>query len=286
MVNNVEYKGSNFLWRSLCLNYVRLERKEKIADEEIDNINIGMNALSMERQEGTENVSDNAKEIVHWKHKFISLVSYDWDTLAVHKSRYVLYSNDNRSVENPQDPNSSYWATARTRKLLKPGGYYCWDFVLDKFKRASHNLWWIIVGVETPNFPFQNQNGDDVIGYQSHHHGVGLIIGRCEISHRGLRFKDNSLPSINIEQGDIIRIEFDMRMSSEKSDQLLNDMHLTDSSHYLAEHIAGARMHFTRIQNGKKDKLTTVNNIRGLKFYPTVSMNKEMKVSIRSFFNY
>lgn len=314
---------ANYLWKQLCIQYYMSclslsstftstltkndEENEGYANdyEENDGANGGekqnhenhenghvMNEieaeLSAEKQKKSQKGNQQSFElesgVANWKDQFQMLSSYVWDVKCAEKCRHLLYSNHNRSVENPKDIKSSYWATTRTLQALRPGHSYAWCVSLDKFERATHNTWWIIVGVESPQFRFDNQLGNDVIGYQSEHVGAGLIIGNVKGAHAGERV-DCVTSGVVLKAGDVIRIEFDMTLSSEDADKQLNQMCQTSGVHTVMtrKHELGARImfHLIRDDEAQPVPLVTINNIRGQLFYPTVSMNQEMAVTIK-----
>ena len=240
-------------------------REEKLRDKA---------ELELRLEEGIDN----------WLEQYKFMTSYVWDPSSSQKARVLDFTNHDRTVENPE-VRGSYWGTTRATRMLNAGHSYRWEIEINQFHRATHNTWWIIVGVESPQFPFESQSGNDVIGYQAQHTGVGLIIGPCRGACRGERIDPEV--SETIEEGDVIGVACDMTLSSEANDKTLEGLAAdttggaTGTGLMSQGHKAGARMEFYLLRNGERKRILVVNNIRGQQFYPAVSMNQGMRTTIR-----
>jgi hypothetical protein len=190
-----------------------------------------------------------------WKEEYKELVNYHFDINCAKDIRVLEYSNNNRSVMNPKTEEASYWATTRCTRLLTPGNKYHWSFKLDEFSRLSHNTYLILLGIETKLFPFHSQVGGDVLGYNQTHKGCCLVVGSCESFHAGVRESPmNGFTELKRE--DCIGIVLDMSTDSDS-----------------------AMIEFYQIVD-KQATLIHRRNIPKNEYYPAVSMNKEMKVTI------
>jgi hypothetical protein len=217
---------NDYLWRELCRNYL-IQRTTTTTDEE-------------QLSNGNTNWRDEYKRYT---------TSNRFDTLCCNRCRTLLYSNFNRSVESE---THGYLSTTRSEKPLYPGGKYHWTFTLDKFTRDAHGTWWMMLGIEDIKFPFQNQTSTDVIGYQSKHGGVALVVGICKVTHSGQTFPVYNL--IEFKQGDCIGV-------------ILNMMQSTGS------------IEFYHIQQSQST-LIFEKDIPSKKYYPAVSLYQNMKVTI------
>jgi hypothetical protein len=235
---------NDYLWRELCKLFYHVKQTKDI--EELDN----SNQSEIYELKLFENVSS-------WKGQYKELVSYHFDVECAVGSRELVYSNHNRSVMNPKTETASYWASSRCTSLLKPGNKYQWSFTLSEYNRASHNTYWILLGIETASFPFKNQSGDDVLGYASVHNGCCLVVGSCTSIHKGDRINPTNT-DIELKQGDCIGVVLDMSKDSDSA--VIEFYHILD----------------------QQATLILSRQIPKNEYYPAVSMNQEMKVTIGS----
>jgi hypothetical protein len=255
---------TDYLWKELCRIYLQrggwameITSQNDAETELVDRIEQELNKEKQQQQLSFELKLSEGN--TRWRDEYRELVTFRFDSMSCDKCREMIYSNNNRSAENPQKPTSGYWATTRGQKLLKPGNRYQWTFTLETFSRDSHNTWWIMVGVENTDFPFQSQQGNDVIGYQSQHGGAALIIGPCTFTHKG----DRQTPPkyVQLASGDCVGVVLDMTNSSGKSDTNTASIEF---------------YHITESQCNRIIKAT----IPAKPYYPAVSMNQNQKVTI------
>jgi hypothetical protein len=202
-----------------------------------------------------ETVDRETKYITTWKDEYKELVNYHFDINCAKDSRVLEYSNNNRSVMNPKTEEASYWASTRCTRLLKPGNKYHWSFILDEFSRPSHNSFLILLGIETKLFPFHSQVGGDVLGYRECNKGCCLVVGSCESFHEAVRESPMNGQTV-LKRGDCIGIVLDMSTGSDS-----------------------AVIEFYQIVD-QQATLIHRRNIPKNEYYPAVSMNQEMKVTI------
>jgi len=270
MIFNVKSSMTNHLWKQMCLFYLHRPHMTGEAESTKEKLRNEVE-LNLRLEEGIDN----------WLDQYKLIRSYAWDPSSSNHSRVLDFTNEDRTVENPHG-RGSYWATTRAARTLTAGHSYRWEIEINVLPPTLGNSWRIIVGVESPLFPFIGQSNADVIGYQPQNLGAGLIIGQCHAICRGERI-DPEISNLTLGQGDIIEIVFDMTLSSETNDKMLEELSTSNTENRLMSqsHKGGARMEFYLLRNEERTRILVINNIRGQGFYPAVSMNQGMKTTIQ-----
>jgi len=195
-----------------------------------------------------------------WKDEFRELVNYMFLPIRA-QQQYGKFANNFRTIKNVQ-VSDNWWETFRTRKAITPGRVYSWELCIDTLVKHQANTWWILVGIETPLFPFASQlHYEDVIGYNAQKHkGIGLNVGTGQVIHSATYqpYFDPELMGGPFVVNDVIGVKVDMR-HSKKNDNT-------------------ASIEFFK---NRKSLGVVKRPIHGDLFYPTVSLVNGQKVTIR-----
>lgn len=226
----------------------------------------------------------------YWKNEMIKMCSLKFDSGMKVNQRKCVYSNYDRTAFNSHSLNSNWWETIRVKKELLPGNVYYWYIYIDKLIQCPENLWWIMIGVEVPDFNWSNQDHwVDVIGY-SNYKGSCLICGPMKKRYIGQEISIKRETDDTITTGDTIYVKFDMTNSSEENDIILERLkslangdlnkYLSDVESYQKNNnrILGASLEFWR--NGKYIEGSKIVGISRQLFYPTVSIVHRQQVTI------
>ncbi|KAL0483849.1 SPRY domain-containing SOCS box protein [Acrasis kona] len=216
---------ADWLWKQMCFNYSKF-------DEEKSEWPLSPGCRS-------------------WKDEFRELITYAFIPIRT-QQQYGKFSNHFRTVRNVQNTDN-WWETFRTKKAIVPGHLYTWEVCVDHLAKHQANTWWILIGVETPMFPYATQlHYEDVIGYHAtKHKGIGLNIGTGQVIHAANY--DPYIDAESIAAGDIVGVKVDYRGSEGTIEFFKNRKSL----------------------GVVKRKLT------GEIYYPTVSLVNGQKVTIR-----
>jgi hypothetical protein len=225
---------ADWLWKQMCYNYSQFS--------------------------GTDKDWPLSPGCRSWKDEFRELVNYQFLPIRA-QQQYGKFANNFYTIKNVQ-VSDNWWETFRTRKALTPGRVYAWEIYIDQLVKHQANTWWILVGIETPLFPFASQlHYEDVIGYNAQKHkGLALNIGTGQIIHAASYqpYFDPEVMGGPITAGDVIGVKVDMRPNP-KSDSSLT-------------------IEFFR---NRKSLGVVKRHIQGDLFYPTVSLVNGQKVTIR-----
>jgi hypothetical protein len=217
-----------------------------------------------------------------WKEQFRTMHEFRFDTRAISPGSTVHFTNSHMTAENTSSSQfASTWVTLRSRIDCIPGKVYRFELLLNKFNRLPHNSYWIVVGIETSQFPFTNQDHlSDVIACHKEFGGAGLILGVGKLRYKGIQ--RDYCPTVKFQTGDVIGIVLDMRQSSKESniniEQIIKDTGNYPGSTPLKEDIGGATLEF--FLNGQSLGIA-YQNLPGLKFFPTVSIVDEQIVTMK-----
>ncbi|KAL9647427.1 hypothetical protein ABK040_006789 [Willaertia magna] len=142
----------------------------------------------------------------------------NWET---HNSR-VLFTNNNRTIENDQRILKGWWETIIAHKKLTCGNVYYWAIYLDKFsKQITSNMWMLLIGVDFLTNLTRNERNDDVhytignsknfIENSSKQYGFGY----CVRTDSPLRNGQTSYTEVDINtQNDVIGLKFEWKENS------------------------------------------------------------------------
>lgn len=226
----------------------------------------------------------------YWKNEMIKMYNLKFDSEMKVQRCKCVYSNYDRTVFNSHELSSNWWETVRVKKELLPGNVYCWYIYIDKLIQCPENLWWVMIGVEIPEFNWSNQDHwVDVIGY-SNYKGSCLICGPMKKRYIGREISIKREPDDTIKTGDTIYVKFDMTHSSKENDVILEqfkslangslEKYLSDVETYQKNNntILGASLEFWK--NGKYIEGSKIFGISRQLFYPTVSIVHEQQVTI------
>jgi len=133
---------------------------------------------------------------------------------------------------------------------------------VDQLVKHQANTWWVLIGVETPLFPYATQlHYEDVIGYNAtKHKGIGFNIGTGQIIHAATYtpFFDPETMGGPVSAGDVIGVKFDMRHSKKNNN--------TSSIEFF---------------RNRKSIGVVKKQLEGDLFFPTISLVNGQRVSIR-----
>ncbi|KAL0481649.1 Set1/Ash2 histone methyltransferase complex subunit [Acrasis kona] len=132
-----------------------------------------------------------SKGVKTWKEELKHLSTYIWDSSQLVDRSRLTFSNHNRTARNNSFEHKNWWETIRATKKLTPGKVYHWEIVIDEFTPVKENLWWMLMGVESSAFRWQEQDHwVDVISYDKHR-GACMI---CGVGHK--RYRGSHAPFI------------------------------------------------------------------------------------------
>jgi hypothetical protein len=225
---------ADWLWQQMCFNYSQFS--------------------------GTDKDWTLSPGCRSWKDEFRELVNYMFLPVRP-QQQYGKFSNNFRTIKNTQ-VSDNWWETFRTRKAITPGRIYSWEICIDQLVKHQANTWWILIGIETPSFPYATQlHYEDVIGYNAQKHkGIGLNIGTGQIIHAAsyTPYYDPEAMGGTISVGDVIGVKVDMRHTKKNNNT--------------------ATIEFFR---NRKSMGAVKRAIQGDIFYPTISLVNGQKVTIR-----
>jgi len=225
---------ADWLWKQMCFNYSQFA--------------------------GTDKDWTLSPGCRSWKDEFRELVNYMFLPIRP-QQQYGKFANNFRTIKNVQ-VSDNWWETFRTRKAITPGRVYSWEICIDQLVKHQANTWWILVGIETPAFPYATQlHYEDVIGYNAQKHkGIGLNIGTGQVIHAATyqQHFDPETMGGPIVAGDVIGIKVDMRHNKKNNNT--------------------STIEFFR---NRKSMGTVKKQIHGDIFYPTVSLVNGQRITIR-----
>jgi len=174
---------ADWLWKQMCMNYSKFN--------------------------GSDDEWPLSPGCRSWKDEFRELITYAFIPIRT-QQQFGKFSNHFRTVRNVQTTDN-WWETFRTKKAIVPGHLYYWEVCIDHLVKHQANTWWVLMGVETPLFPYATQlHYEDVIGYNAtKHKGIGLNVGTGQVIHAANY--DPYIPAESINAGDIIGVKVDYR---------------------------------------------------------------------------
>jgi hypothetical protein len=252
-VHSQECESVNWLWKELSYNLYLRDRK----------------------RESSQLSHPNRT----WKDEFKMMSRYRYDTSEISSHFPVKIARYNMTAENINSA-ASEWITLHSQIELLPGKVHRFELVLNQLIQVAQNSYWVQFGIESPEFPFRDQDHlTDVIACKRDFGGVGLILGVGKVRYRGVQ--RDYCTNVSFKSGDVIGIVLDMRKSSSTEDEKINQLQETGTllgSQPIREDLGGASIEFF---HNNTSLGVAYQNIPGIKFYPTVSIVEEQIVTIK-----